>query len=223
MSFARLTRRPCSGLTYYVVARCLLPCAACLPNACYLTRVPRTAHFSLSWMPATEAVRLLSPPDACSIGGIARELLPPDALCRRTRAVGAAIFAFGTVHQAKCHRILAMLSASKQPARGGRDAGRRAYSIPRGDWFEFSSCAHYLVRHLCVSCFSRVARPSDLFWLAQGRDSDLRRPRSHLHQPDRGALILGGSIAAAFGSRAWYRRRCCFLLPLLPTYTSLRR
>jgi hypothetical protein len=91
-------------------------------------------------MPATEAVQLFS--QHCSFDGIRASALP-ELLCNKPAVVGAAIFAVGTWHQAKCHWILAELKKSRQPARRG---SRARYGVPCGDWFEFSSCAHYLVR-----------------------------------------------------------------------------
>ena len=61
---------------------------------------------------------------------------------------GAAVFVLGSVHQFRCHRILRRLRAAAPVA------GARAYGIPRGDWFERVSCAHYLVRWCdCVPPF----------------------------------------------------------------------
>ena len=97
---------------------------------------------SLSLLPATSAVQLLSP---APIGSFKRVVgsLSHAAFAKPTTVLGSAIFAFGSVHQAKCHRILAELKAS---CRLRRAANRRRYGIPRGSWFEFCSCGHYLVR-----------------------------------------------------------------------------
>eukprot|EP00271_Cylindrocystis_brebissonii_P009324 TRINITY_DN24074_c0_g1_i1.p1 TRINITY_DN24074_c0_g1~~TRINITY_DN24074_c0_g1_i1.p1 ORF type:complete len:345 (+),score=31.80 TRINITY_DN24074_c0_g1_i1:249-1283(+) len=57
---------------------------------------------------------------------------------------GTCIFIWGSWHQWRCHQILRNL---RQPARDnvGSSAGPCApYHIPRGDWFEHASCAHYL-------------------------------------------------------------------------------
>lgn len=102
-------------------------------------RLPTARHLSLSWMPATETMQLFTQHSACSFDGIRASALP-DLLCSTPAVVGAAIFAVGTRHQAKCHSILAELKAARQ------SGSRARYGVPRGDWFEFSSCAHYLVR-----------------------------------------------------------------------------
>ena len=97
---------------------------------------------SFSLIPAANAVQLLSPAPICSFER-AVDSISPAAFAKLTTVLGAAIFAFGSVHQAKCHRILAELKASCRLMRAGN---RRRYGIPRGSWFEFCSCAHYLVR-----------------------------------------------------------------------------
>lgn len=52
--------------------------------------------------------------------------------------VGAAVCLYGSVHQHTCHEILASL----RPA--DKSSVSNDYGIPRGDWFELVSCAHYL-------------------------------------------------------------------------------
>lgn len=54
--------------------------------------------------------------------------------------LGAAVFAWGSVHQHRCHAILAALRSSSNK---GVDS-RSGYGVPRGDWFQLVSCAHYL-------------------------------------------------------------------------------
>ena len=127
------------GLTYYVAARYTPPLRSARAFWA-LTCAP--CCFSLSWMSATDAVQLLSPGYACSLDGVFTSVTA-DLFCRPTAVVGLAFFVVGTVHQAKCHRILADLKKSRLAKRGGRRAG---YGVPCGDWFDFSSCAHYLVR-----------------------------------------------------------------------------
>ncbi|KAK3244549.1 hypothetical protein CYMTET_45842 [Cymbomonas tetramitiformis] len=67
-----------------------------------------------------------------------------------SRLLGVLTFAQGSLHQHRCHRILATLRSSrpaltdKTPARkpSTTDEGQ-VYKIPCGDWFDFLSCAHY--------------------------------------------------------------------------------
>ncbi|XP_012065490.1 polyprenol reductase 2 isoform X2 [Jatropha curcas] len=50
--------------------------------------------------------------------------------------VGAAIFAWGWLHQLRCHAILGSLREDREQ--------NEEYGIPRGDWFEIVSSPHYL-------------------------------------------------------------------------------
>lgn len=171
---------------------------------------------------------LFSPATACSVGGVLA-FIAPRVVCRPTTVVGAAIFVFGTLHQTKCHRILAELKASMQPARG---TTRRRYGIPRGDWFEYCSSAHYLVR-LCsrqkTSCwcrhFLRLTRRlvkaeiviyTGLVVICSGSTTAVRPPanvhialhRSHERAASVQMLLLVAVVAnlhfAATLTHAWY-------------------
>ena len=109
--------------------------------------------------------------------------------------LGAAIFVFGTVHQAKCHRILAELKASRRPT---LVRNCRRYGIPRGSWFEYCSCAHYLVRGFAQRTDGFPALSTvDMSWRAQGGDSDLRRPCVNL----RLSLQRGESYCQALAAK----------------------
>ncbi|CAI5466974.1 unnamed protein product [Closterium sp. Yama58-4] len=71
-----------------------------------------------------------------------RSALPPglsspaaaDVTSIACLVAGAAVFAWGNLHQHRCHAILASL----------RQGGKKGYFIPQGDWFAHVSCPHYL-------------------------------------------------------------------------------
>ncbi|CAI7793032.1 unnamed protein product [Closterium sp. NIES-53] len=54
---------------------------------------------------------------------------------------GVAVFAWGNIHQHRCHAMLASL----------RQGGKKGYFIPQGDWFTHVSCPHYLAEIVSVS------------------------------------------------------------------------
>ncbi|KAJ1627670.1 3-oxo-5-alpha-steroid 4-dehydrogenase-domain-containing protein [Pavlovales sp. CCMP2436] len=88
--------------------------------------------------------------------------LSPGA--RRFAAV--AVYAWGSLHQHRCHRILAEL-------RGPGVGAARAYAVPYGDWFAHVSCPHYLAEILIYASLL-VAKPRDrtlgclLAWVVVG-------------------------------------------------------
>ncbi|CAI5521081.1 unnamed protein product, partial [Closterium sp. Naga37s-1] len=57
-----------------------------------------------------------------------------DVISIACHIVGAAVFAWGNLHQHRCHAILTSL----------RQGGKKGYFIPQGDWFTHVSCPHYL-------------------------------------------------------------------------------
>ncbi|CAM6085754.1 unnamed protein product [Calypogeia fissa] len=63
------------------------------------------------------------------------------------RFVGAALCLYGSVHQHLCHEILASLRPTDKPSMSNR------YGIPRGDWFELVSSAHYLAEIVIYAGF----------------------------------------------------------------------
>jgi hypothetical protein len=98
---------------------------------------------SLSWLPADSLVQAATAPrTSCAAARAVHNLQVLAVLSSPVHAAGTAVFALGSVHQYACHRILRKLRAR------ARTAGSRSsdYGIPRGDWFEKVSCAHYLVR-----------------------------------------------------------------------------
>ena len=52
-----------------------------------------------------------------------------------TAALGTAVFLYGTLHQWRCHRILARMP---------KPATATGYRPPQGNWFDVDPCAHYL-------------------------------------------------------------------------------
>lgn len=69
---------------------------------------------------------------------------------------GLLLFALGSWHQYKCHKILASLRMDTQEASshvkkhdsGGTNSNRGSYGLPQGDWFEYVSCPHYFAEVL---------------------------------------------------------------------------
>jgi 3-oxo-5-alpha-steroid 4-dehydrogenase 3 len=57
--------------------------------------------------------------------------------------VGAGVCLYSSVHQYRCHEILASLRRDDKSGQC-RPPFSYKYGIPRGDWFEFVSSAHYL-------------------------------------------------------------------------------
>ena len=55
--------------------------------------------------------------------------------------VGLSLFVWASVHQHRCHKILANL-------RTRRNNSDHSYHLPKGDWFEYVSCPHYLAEVL---------------------------------------------------------------------------
>lgn len=53
-----------------------------------------------------------------------------------TNALGICTFCWASLHQHRCHNILAQLR------RG--DLSQSCYGIPTGDWFNYVACPHYL-------------------------------------------------------------------------------
>ncbi|WCJ32580.1 Polyprenol reductase 2 [Euphorbia peplus] len=72
--------------------------------------------------------------------------------------VGAAIFAWGWVHQQRCHAILGLLREQREQNDG--------YVIPHGDWFELVSSPHYLAEIVIYLGLLVVSGGTDfIIWL----------------------------------------------------------
>jgi len=56
-----------------------------------------------------------------------------------TTLVGLVLFFYSSLHQYRCHRILASLREGKTES---------LFAIPHSDWFEYVSCPHYLAEVL---------------------------------------------------------------------------
>ncbi|EDV27606.1 uncharacterized protein TRIADDRAFT_53471 [Trichoplax adhaerens] len=57
-------------------------------------------------------------------------------LSTATNIIGVCIFCWGSLHQHRCHNILAQLRVGS--------SSHNNYGVPRGDWFNYVSCPHYL-------------------------------------------------------------------------------
>eukprot|EP00250_Pteridium_aquilinum_P013158 c21166_g3_i1 orf=133-1062(+) len=62
--------------------------------------------------------------------------------------ISGAIFFWGSVHQHRCHVILASLRSSEMMKKDDAQ-----YKIPYGDWFEYVSSAHYLAEFVIYFSF----------------------------------------------------------------------
>mmetsp|Transcript_18790 Transcript_18790/g.35797 ORF Transcript_18790/g.35797 Transcript_18790/m.35797 type:complete len:201 (-) Transcript_18790:274-876(-) len=71
------------------------------------------------------------------------------------KLAGVAVFAYGSMHQHICHRILGGLRNG--PAL--RNQGT-SYHVPRGDWFDSISCAHYTAEVVLYVGLVMAAYPS---------------------------------------------------------------
>ena len=65
----------------------------------------------------------------------------PWSLVHWYHVVGLSLFAWASLHQHRCHKILANLRAR-------RNNSDHSYYLPKGDWFEYVSCPHYLAEVL---------------------------------------------------------------------------
>ncbi|GBG63484.1 hypothetical protein CBR_g38102 [Chara braunii] len=89
------------------------------------------------------------------------------------QCAGLGVFFWGTVHQWRCHRIVGALRADKRTSSKtnggarlpGKDeviSGDRIYGIPRGDWFEYVSCAHFLAEIVIYTGLILASGATDL-------------------------------------------------------------
>lgn len=76
-------------------------------------------------------------------------------------AVGVAVYGWGSWHQYRCHSILGSLRKDKLKVdKSTKKYGK--YPIPRGDWFEFVSCAHYSAEIVVYIGFLLVSGTCDV-------------------------------------------------------------
>ncbi|XP_073047436.1 polyprenal reductase 2-like [Primulina eburnea] len=75
--------------------------------------------------------------------------------------LGAAVFSFGWIHQYRCHAILGSLRENDEQVND--------YAIPRGDWFDYVSSAHYLAEIVIYGGLVIASGFSDVtIWLLFG-------------------------------------------------------
>ncbi|GAV75886.1 Steroid_dh domain-containing protein [Cephalotus follicularis] len=87
--------------------------------------------------------------------------LKPITKLRWCQWVGVAIFAWGWVHQQRCHAILGSLREQRERT--------EEYVIPHGDWFELVSSPHYLAEMIIYLGLLVVSGGTDLtVWLLLG-------------------------------------------------------
>jgi len=88
------------------------------------------------------------------------------SLLRWYHVVGLCLFTWASLHQHRCHRILANL----------RDHGVRrnlsvhSYSLPQGDWFEYVSSPHYFAEVLIYASLLVIFVTTDWrtnWWLVE--------------------------------------------------------
>ncbi|PWA44730.1 3-oxo-5-alpha-steroid 4-dehydrogenase family protein [Artemisia annua] len=111
------------GISYYIAAPLSLCC----------NFVPEVFHFVKNLV--AEFTVKGSDPMPMPEFNIWMFVITPFLELRSYTWIGATIFLWGWVHQRRCHEILGSLR--KKPENLGK------YLIPYGDWFEFSSSAHY--------------------------------------------------------------------------------
>ncbi|CAL1361193.1 unnamed protein product [Linum trigynum] len=101
-------------------------------------------------------------PSFAAIGGDNTDwkgFLKPILKLRWCQWTGAALFAWGWVHQLRCHKILGSLR------RRDREQSEE-YAIPRGDWFELVSSPHYTAEMLIYAGLLIASGATDyIMWL----------------------------------------------------------
>lgn len=78
--------------------------------------------------------------------------------------VAVGMFLWSSIHQHKCHQILADL----RNARKNGSQEDHSYRQPNGDWFELVSCPHFLAEVIIYASMLLVFVPSDVWsvwWL----------------------------------------------------------
>ena len=78
-------------------------------------------------------------------GGLAEATTPASLFL----VAGTVVFLYGSLHQYRCHRILAGMKADAY------HSAKQPYRLPAGDWFDLVPCGHYLVR-FCARCSSQL-------------------------------------------------------------------
>ena len=71
------------------------------------------------------------------------------------------LFLWATKHQHKCHVILANIRQTSS----SRDGQSSIYAIPRGDWFEMTTCPHYLAEVLIYCAIFLASGCTNYKWL----------------------------------------------------------
>jgi len=88
------------------------------------------------------------------------------SLLRWYHAVGICLFTWASLHQHRCHRILANLRDHGVR----RNRSDRSYSLPQGDWFEYVSSPHYFAEVLIYASLLVIFVATDWrtnWWLVE--------------------------------------------------------
>eukprot|EP00117_Sycon_ciliatum_P029969 scpid80500/ scgid23739/ Probable polyprenol reductase 2 len=72
--------------------------------------------------------------------------------------IATVLFAWASYHQHMCHRILGSL----------RKPGDTKYYVPHGDWFDYSSSAHYTAELVIYLAFGMLVGAHPSWWLVFG-------------------------------------------------------
>mmetsp|Transcript_3096 Transcript_3096/g.6222 ORF Transcript_3096/g.6222 Transcript_3096/m.6222 type:complete len:170 (-) Transcript_3096:123-632(-) len=107
--------------------------------------------------------------------------------CRQV--LGMVVFALGSVHQNRCHRILAQLRSGEAcDTRHSREVG--SYKLPRGDWFELVTAPHYFAEVLIYAAL----------WLLQGSLAGASMPLMLV-------FVAANLSFTAYHSHRWYLQK----------------
>ncbi|XP_037069859.1 polyprenol reductase-like [Pollicipes pollicipes] len=129
------------------------------------------------------AAVLAEAPGFVEDGGRGRRLFNVTKLSWLDRTCGA-IFMLAWLHQYKAHCIFANLRKDESGA-----VVSERHAIPRGDWFEYVSCPHYLAEVVMYTCLAVILGPAHLSWLAVW------------------FWVVSNQVGAALMSHIWYRQK----------------